>query len=177
MRVEKLSKKALRLVLNLSYLANGEYSQSVIHPIVKLKVLSDDDLIHIFTSSELGLLRGNSALLHRDLAEAMYTERGIRPLAMLQAFKECIDDKRDIFKYEPKILALIRVSEKFNVETREIAEELKKYLDYYLQTDIRLQLFKFIYRKTGDRKILDLAKNYKSKYIRAWFDEELKKMS
>ncbi|MGC8558349.1 MAG: hypothetical protein ACP5NC_05085 [Nitrososphaeria archaeon] len=49
------------------------------------------------------------------------------------------------------MLALSGISDEINVEGRELAKKIKKYLWYHMETDTRLKLMQFVYRHTGDK--------------------------
>jgi predicted CopG family antitoxin len=160
-------------------LLDADYSSSSVEPLVKLKALSNQDLISLFIAqvSPLRLNPLNRVVFYRNFAKAMFKERGIKPSELIDAIDRSIKSPEDFFGfYEQKILGLMDATEEIGEGAKSLAEVVKKYLEYRMETDTRFRFLKFAYKYTKDEEILKKALNCKSKKIRSWAMKEMENL-
>ncbi|MGB9806608.1 MAG: hypothetical protein ACPLRT_07640 [Thermoproteota archaeon] len=187
LRLDELNPKGLgnlppesrTLLINLFPLLDADYSSSSVEPLVKLKALSNQDLISLFIAqvSPLRLNPLNRVVFYRNFAKAMFKERGIKPSELVDAIDRSIESSEDFPGfYEQKILGLMDATEEIGEGAKSLAEVVKKCLEYRMETDTRFRFLKFAYKYTKDEEILKKALNCKSKKIRSWAMKEMENL-
>ena len=119
--------------------------------------------------------RMNRVAMFRDLAESMQAARDIGPLELLKKLDQRTDRNKFFYGDEVRTKGLPKLVQAQGEGSRECAEIVRRFLDYKIETDTRLQLFRFVYENTGDGELLERASRFKSAKIREWATKEMRR--
>jgi hypothetical protein len=168
------------LLLNLAPLFDADYRDSSFRLICDLSCLTKDDLIWFFVDITISFFTRNFNRLtsFRDLGKGLVA-RGIPLISLIQKLDEkwSGDNKSRSFYFdEVRVRVLAELAENYGQCDSSFVDTVRRFLKHRMETNTREYLFKFVYRHSGDRTILEEALQWKSAKIRSWAQDELAKL-
>jgi hypothetical protein len=161
------------LVQNLVPLLDADWRDSSFGELCRLSTLSNDDLSYLFMEmNPMPFKKLNRVKAFMDLAEGL-AEKGISLGTLLKGIAK--HKKGFFYADEPKVKALCEVAEEKGQVNEGFVKTIRGFLKEKMETETREYLFKFVYRHTRDRGILQDAMKWKASGIRKWAESELAK--
>jgi hypothetical protein len=170
-----LSSEKRNLLANLHNLIDADYGDSSLGLIASISCMSNADLLDVFFGAS-PMFFGDAGAIEtkafEDLAESLVSVRDVPFQSLVKDFVRRVPI--GMFDYEEaRLKALIRVAEKKGLQSDELLlSAVRRFLSAKMETDTRFRLFRFLYKQTKDRAILEQALRFKSKKIRSWALEE-----
>jgi hypothetical protein len=161
------------LVYNLMPLLDADWRESSFAELPRLSALSDEDLSRLFVGLKMLITRSpNRVNAFRSLAEGL-VERGVSLRLLLEGLADRSARGELFYSDEPKLKALCQVAEERGQVDGEFIDIVRGFLGERMETSTRLFLYKFVYRHTHDRNILQDALQWRAAGIRSWAEREL----
>ncbi len=171
--LEKLTEGKRTLLQNIMPLLDSDYNKSSFSLVCRLSCMDEEDLENFFLDMSVLFWRyvPNAVLAFQDLAVGL-SGRGIAALRLMRSVVEMGSRDKGHHVDEQRVKALVRVAERAGECDAEFVGLIRRVLGWHMETDSRLLLFKLVYGKTRDKRIIDEALRFESRKIRKWAEEQ-----
>lgn len=171
---EEISPSTLCLLENLSMIMCSSGRKNVpLKPLGKLKCVTNADITWML--DHLILFRIPNGVKASEELYEMLLERGEDPKALLHSLLSRMEAKCKIsYHKERKVRGFYRAISKLPGDKSRFITLTKRLLDAKMGADAKLSAYKFLYRETNDRELLEKARDEGTMKIREWAVKALK---